>query len=131
MASSNHYIYLFVFQVTQQWTHIIDDKYIKSSTKVTVLYIVGNVIHTIEDKLTTSQKGMFSKTYFGAFLIITKFTSSPSLLHNLMYRIVNVPGNSSDEMYFEIDGKLFYYLLRYFAMITGLKYDSLQTTNML
>ena len=38
-----------------------------------------------------------------------------------MYMIANVPGSISNEMYFEICGKLFCYSLRHFAMIAGLK----------
>ena len=64
-------------------------------------------MNTIKDKLIDSQKEIFSKTCFGAFLNITKFTPSPQLLHNLMCKIVNVLGSTSNEMYFEIGGKLF------------------------
>ena len=38
-----------------------------------------------------------------------------------MYMIANVPGSISNEMYFEICGKLFCYSLRHFAIITWLK----------
>ena len=46
-----------------------------------------------------------------------------------MCRIANVPGSTSDEMYFEIGGKLFCYSLHHFAMITGLKCKEMRTTN--
>ena len=91
--------------------------------KVTLLYSVENIMNKIKDKLTASQKEMFSKTCFGVFLNSTKFTPSPQLLHNLMCKIVNVLGSSSDEMYFEIGGELFSYSMRHFAMIIGLNCD--------
>ena len=47
-------------------------------------YNVEDVMNKIKEKLTYFQKEMFSKTCFGAFLNITKFTHSPQLLHNLM-----------------------------------------------
>ena len=76
MTSSNQYIYsfihLFIFQVTPQFTHLIHNKLIKSSAKVNVSYNVENVMNRIKKKLTDSQKEMFSKTCFGAFLNITK-----------------------------------------------------------
>ena len=40
-----------------------------------------------------------------------------------MCRIVNVPGSSSDEMYFEMGGMLFCYSMRHFTIITRLKCD--------
>ena len=64
---------------------------------------------------------MFSKTCFGPFLNFTKFTPSPQIQHNLLCRITNVPGSVEEEMYFEICGKLFCYLLHHFPIITGLK----------
>ena len=80
-------------------------------------------MNKIKDKLTTSQKDTVSKTCFRVFLNITKFRSSLQLLHNLMYKIINIPSSSSDEMYFEISGNLFCYALRHFVMITGFNYD--------
>ena len=103
-----------------QFTCVIDDKFIKFGAKVTMTYNIEDLMKRIKENLTDSQKKMFSKTYYGAFLNITKFTPSPQILHNLMCRIVNVPDNRSDEMYFEICGKLLCYSLHHFAMITGL-----------
>ena len=80
-----------------------------------------DVMTKIKEKLIDSQKEIFSKTCFGAFLNITKFTHSPQILHNLMCKIANVASNTSDEMHFEICEKLFCNSLRKFAMITGLK----------
>ena len=126
-GSSDYYIYsfvhLFIFQVIPQWTHVIHDKYIKSIAHVTILYSVGDFMNTIKDKLIYSQKEMFSKICFGVFLKITKFTPSTQLLHNLMCKIVNFLGGSSDEMYFDIGEKLLFYSMRNFVMITHLNCD--------
>ena len=104
-----------------QFTHVIHDKFIKSDAKVIVPYSIEDVMNRIKRKLIDSQKEMFSKTCFGAFLNFIKFTPSPQILHNLMCKLANVPGSNNDEMYFEICEKLFCYSLRHFAMIIGLK----------
>ena len=102
---------------------VIHDKFIKSDAKVIMSYSIEDVIDTIKDKLTNSQKEMFSKTCFVAFLNITKFTPSPQLLYNMRCRIANVSDSTSNEMHFDICWKLLCYSLRHFAMSTGLKYD--------
>ena len=68
---------MFVFQVTPQFTRVIDDKFIKFGTKVTVPYSIEDVINRIKEKLIDSQKEMFSKICFGAFLNFIKFKPSP------------------------------------------------------
>ena len=88
---------------------------------MTVPYNIEDVMNRIKEKLIDAQKEMVSKTCFGLFLNFTKFTHSPHILHNLLCRIANVPGSTSEEIYFEICGKLFCYSLCHFAMITGLK----------
>ena len=104
-------MHFWVFQDRSQFALIVDDKFIKASAKVTVRYCVEEVMNIIKAKLTYAQKEMFSKTYFGPFLYLTKFTPLPQILHNLLCRIVNVPGSTEEEIHFEIYGKLFCYSL--------------------
>ena len=65
-------------------------------------YCIEEVLNTIKQKLIDAQNEMFSKTYFGPFLYLTKFNPLPQILHNLVYKIVNVPCSAEEDIYFEI-----------------------------
>ncbi|KAF3443868.1 hypothetical protein FNV43_RR13558 [Rhamnella rubrinervis] len=82
------------------------------SAKVTIKSYLNSAINTIKEKLSTTQLGMFEKTYFGHFLDMQELQFSGQVVNHMLWRqcicddpnimVFNFGGSALDLLYFPL-----------------------------